>query len=298
MLCGKFNAATQKYLAKFENNVGFISQKKSDGGRVNITVDADGKVTYKSRSGNEVNLFHFFDTDFSRFPNTVFDGELIIRTSTGKPDRKASNGFYTKAVRGTISEEEAIRFNIELWDIIPLDEFNSGTGTVPYEDRLKRIMNIKFSPMVSVLESKKCSTLAECIKFYEKMRAEGEEGSIIKVANAVWQDGRGKNAIKLKAEETADLLCIGTEEGSGKYTGMIGNLVCVTSCRKLSVNPGTGLNDNDRARDPSYFVGNIIEIGYNEVIKSKGKETYSLFLPVYKQVRLDKTVANSLEELK
>lgn len=297
MLCGKYNEKTAKYLKKFENNVGFVVQKKSDGGRICVSVDFDGNVSYKSRSGNELNLFKLFDTDFSRFPGSVFDGELIIRTAEGKPDRKASNGIYTKAVRGTISKEEAAKFNIELWDMIPLNEFNAGVGTEGYEARLIKLLNIKFSPYVSIVESQKCATLEECFKFYNRMREIGEEGAIIKVADSVWSDGRSKNAIKLKAEESADLLCIGVEEGSGKYAGMIGNLVCVTSCGKLKVNPGTGLKDEDRARDPSYFIGKIVEIAYNEVIKARDRDTFSLFLPVYKQVRLDKKVANSLEEL-
>lgn len=299
MLCGKYDSKSEKYLKKFENKEGYIVQRKSDGGRINIIVDDSGNVTYRSRSGNELNLFHFFDADFSRFPNRVFDGELLIRTETGKPDRKMSNGFYTKAVRDTLTKEEASKFYIDLWDIISADEFATGLGKTSYEDRLTSLMNMSFSPRVQIVESEKCQTLETCFKFYERMRQAGEEGAIIKVASSVWEDKRSKNAIKLKAVETADLLCIGVEEGQGKYKGLIGNLICTTKCRKLITNPGSGLTDADRAKNPSEFIGKILEIQYNEVIQAKSKDAKpNLFLPIFKQVRFDKTEANTLEELK
>jgi DNA ligase-1 len=104
--------------------------------------------------------------------------------------------------------------------------------------------------------------------------------------------------VKLKAEESADLICVGVEKGAGKYANMIGNLICETSDGLLNTGVGTGLKDEDRSKDPSEFIGKIIEVAYNEVISSKGRDTKSLFLPVYKQIRFDKNVANSLKELK
>ena len=51
-------------------------------------------------------------------------------------------------------------------------------------------------------------------------------------------------------------------------------------------------------KNPDEYIGKIIEVCYNSVIGSKGKDTKSLFLPVFKSIRLDKTVANTLAELK
>lgn len=297
MLASKGDKKSMDYLEKVGGP--YIVQKKCDGGRVNVVVDSLGNVAYHSRNGSTLELFGFFDSQFSRFKNRVFDGELLVRDDTGIVDRKTGNGLYTKAVRGTLSKQEVSKMCMEVWDVIPIQEFNAGIGTIPYEMRLAELLNIPFNPgIVQVVESARGNTLKECVTFYDKMRDEGEEGAIIKTAKSVWEDRRSKNMVKMKAEETADLLCISVEEGSGKYKGMIGNLVCITSCGKLITGVGTGLKDEDRARDQTDFIGKIIEVGYNEVISSKGKDSKSLFLPVYKQVRYDKNVANSLEELK
>lgn len=298
MLASKGDKKSMDYLQKVGGP--YIVQKKCDGGRVNVCVDANGSVTYRSRNGSTLELFGFFDAQFSGFTDRVFDGELLVRTETGVADRKTGNGLYTKAVRGTLSKEEVSSMCMEIWDVIPTDEFNAGVGTEPYSTRITTLLNVNtFNPaLVQVVETKFAKTIDECVQFYDRMRDEGEEGAIIKTANSVWEDRRSKNMVKMKAEETADLLCIGVEEGSGKFKGLIGNLVCSTRCGKLVTGVGTGLVDDDRKKDPSEFIGKIIEVGYNEVISSKGKDTKSLFLPVYKQIRYDKNEANSLEELK
>lgn len=300
MLCDKFNAKTRKYLEKFENKCGFNVSLKEDGGRVLITVDHDGTVACRSRNGSELNVFGLFDADFSKYHGMVFDGELIIKNADGTPDRKKSNGIYTKLVRNTATETEVDQFTIVLWDVISLEQYLEGLGEVTYADRWESLKKVAptWSKRVKLVEGKNVKTIAECLEFYEQMRERKQEGAIIKVLDSVWEDKRSKNSVKLKAEESADLLCVGFEPGQGKYANMIGNLICETSDGLLNTGVGTGLKDEDRARDPFEFVGKIIEVAYNEVISSKGRDTKSLFLPVYKQVRFDKNVANSLKELK
>jgi len=301
MLASKFDEKAKKLIATAGVN-GLISQMKSDGGRLSVQVDSEGNVTYHSRNGNELKLFGIFDAEFSQFKGRVFDGELVIFNESGAVSRKESNGIYTKAVRGTIAKEEASRFGFVTWDTVSMEDFVCGYSAVPYSTRLSEL-NCMVGKMsagsgVSVVKTETMSTLDECIEFYDKMRAAGEEGSIIKFANMPWEDKRSKQMIKLKAEESADLLVVGVEEGSGKYAGMIGALVVETSCGKLRSSVGTGFDDEARSKDPSEYIGRIIEVAYNERITSKGRDTESLFLPVFKGIRYDKSVANSLKEMK
>lgn len=301
MLCSKFNVKTEAYLKKFEDKDAFNIGRKCDGGRCLVKVDEDGIVSYHSRNGSTLELYKQFDQQFSKFKNYVFDGELLALKADGSVEsRKVSNGLYTKCVRNTLSEAEAKTLSIVVWDGIPAAEYLAGIGTEPYSERLQYLNRLKYfwenSP-VSVVENKNVSTLAECFEFYDAMRARGEEGAIIKLNSGIWEDARSKNAVKLKAEETGDFLCTGVELGQGKYAGMIGNLICETSDGKVKFGVGTGLKDADR--DPAIlYVGKIVECKYNELITSKGKSTYSVFLPVFVQIRHDKSVANSLEELK
>lgn len=301
MLASKGDAKSMKHLAKFENKAGFIVQKKCDGGRVIVTVSDAGEVTYRSRNGNVLNLYGVFDNVFAKSKGMVFDGEVLVRTASGIADRKVGNGLYTKAVRGTLSDVEVKSFCMEVWDIVPESEYNSGLGIKPYELRLEALYNAGFnSEIVKVVDSLKVATLAECFAYYDTMRSEGEEGAIIKVADSLWEDKRSKGMVKLKADETADLICVGWEKGTGKNANKIGNLILQTSDGLLETGCGTGLSDADRERNPEDYLGKIIETGYNEVIASKDpkKTTKSLFLPVFKQIRYDKNVANKLSELK
>ena len=114
----------------------------------------------------------------------------------------------------------------------------------------------------------------------------------------MWEDRRSKYIVKMKAVNDADLLCVDVELGQGKFEGMVGALVCQTSDGLLRVRIGTGLKDDDRAKDPAYYVGKIIEMQYNEIITQKDRDIKCMFLPVYVKVRLDRTKANKLDELK
>ena len=299
MLCDKFNEKTRTYLEKFENKCGYNVSCKEDGGRVLVTVDADGVVAARSRNGSELNVFHLFDNDFKNFPGQVFDGELIIKNPDGTPDRKRSNGLYNKLVRNTATKEEVDLFTIILWDIVPLDQYLLGVGTVPYSDRWISLNKIAstWSRRVRLIEGKNVQTIDECLEFYEQMRDRKQEGAVIKVLNSVWEDKRSKNSVKLKNESEGDFLCTGIEEGQGKYVGMIGALVCEDSTGQLNFSVGTGLKDEDRQKDPNEYIGKIIEVKFNEVITSKNKTTSSLFLPVFSTVRFDKKIANSISEL-
>ena len=302
MLASKGDKKSFDYLESLVGKDNFIVQTKCDGGRVNVIVDGGGKVTYRSRNGSELNLHGFFDEQFKGFVGFVFDGELLARDlENGIVDRKTGNGLYTKAVRGTLSKAEAGQLCMVVWDIVPSNEFLAGKGTISYRDRLNNLLTCaeKFNPaLVSVVESKFVNNLKDVQDFYTVMRDRGEEGAIVKVASSRWEDSRSKNMVKMKAEETCDALVIGVEEGSGKYAGMIGSLICTSSCGQLVFNVGSGFKDEDRTKPADYYMGKIVEVAYNEIITSKNKTTKSLFLPIYKQVRFDKNVANSIEELK
>jgi ATP-dependent DNA ligase len=297
MLASKYDDKGKKYLVS-KAKEGFIVSLKLDGGRVAVKVNADGGVSYFSRAGNELNLFGTFDHLFSHTKNTVFDGELIVKSTTGTEARTVSNGLYTKAVRGTLSKEESESFSIVVWDAVPEDKFNVGFDSTPYRERLKNLNSYMLSDVrATVVECEHVYSLDECESFYERMISRGEEGAIIKTANMPWEDKRSKNMVKMKKSDPMDALCIGYEEGTGKYAGKIGSLICQSSCSGIKFNVGTGLNDSDREKDPAEYIGKIVEVHYNEIISSKDRDTKSLFLPVFKGIRYDLNKANSLAEM-
>lgn len=279
---------------------GYIVQTKMDGGRAMATVNDDGTVNVRSRNGKALVLHGFFDTVLSKFPGYVFDGELVVLSGTGVEDRKTGNGFFTKAVRGTITQQEASRFRYVVWDMIPLADFNAGKSEVPYKDRLNKLIDAQslMTPgIVLLVQSRVVSTLREAEIFYSEMLERGEEGAILKFADMPWEDRRSKKMIKLKEEKDIDAEVIGVTEHT-KVSGWVGSLTCKTADGLVQFDVGSGFTEADRQKPFEHYFGKIVKCKYNAVISSKNSTTKSLFLPIFVEVRYDKLVANNLGDLK
>jgi ATP-dependent DNA ligase len=297
-----------------------IAQIKIDGLRFNAHVNGK-KVEYFSGSGKPMEIHGVLDNYFLELVNLmpkesqqpyVFDSELLVMDEEGKPlPREVGNGIASKAIKGTMALLEAQQLYAVVWDIIPLEAFRAGYCSMPYSQRFE-IVNVLISKAkefalqeqlnfdVHVCQTwmVKDSTAAQVL--FEDLLAKGQEGIVVKDPEGPWEDKRATHQIKYKAEETADMRCTGTYKGEPgtKYENFIGGLeletedgICKTKC-------GSGLSDEQRRMDPSEFVGNIVEIFYNCKIKDKTKGTDSLFLPIFRNLRLDKTKANTFKELK
>lgn len=278
-----------------------IAQKKYDGARMHLKRVGNTSVAV-SRNGKTYELLGetlYYTAKSMMCDGEEWDGELVFVDHNGNYlDRKTSNGLATKAIRGTLSEEEAKRARFIVWDIV------DRSSKISYNDRLDVLETCFsasgcFSKFV-LAEYEVVHSLEEAEAFFQKMLALGEEGAVLKNANGVWVPTRTKDMGKMKAEEEADLLCYGIELGEvgSKYEGMIGALKCKTRDDKLFVSVGTGLSDADRALDHDAFVGKIVTVRYNQLIKDKNRDTMSLFLPRLIEVREDKSEANFIHELK
>lgn len=297
MLSEKYDEKTAENIKEGKDAI--IVQLKADGGRVEIVVDERGIVTCYSRNGNILLTHGVFDAMFSRYPGRVFDGELLVIDDMGVNDRKTGNGIFNKAVRGTISAAEAAKFHVMLWDVIPLNDWRAGFCSVPYKNRLTALIEYQstMNPgKTSVIESKVVSTWAEVQKFYDLKIAEKQEGAMVKSVDMIWENKRSKHCLKLKEVKDATLRCVGVLPHS-KHPDQIGSLECMTECGKLEVSIGSGLTEEDRKRDPSYFIGNLIDMQYNSLIKRRDSSMVSMFLPRYVNLRLDQNQADTLEKL-
>lgn len=289
-------------------------QTKLDGMRFNAIVDVKANnVEYRSRNGKEVFVNNpLLDAAFIKMAmnigmsGVVFDGELLVVDASGKYlDRKTGNGILNKAVKGTIKPEEVLQVRAVLWDMIPTQYFRAGRCDVDYETRLGTLdtavdnlgENLKY--LVSVVKTKLVDTLYQARREFEKLYAAGEEGIILKDISAPWEDKRAKHQIKFKGELECDLICVGWEEGTGKNKGKLGALVLTSSDASVNVSVGTGLTDSIRASlKPQDVLNKVVAIKYNARIKSKDREADSLFLPVFVEIREDKTEADASKDIK
>lgn len=274
-----------------------IAQTKMDGMRFNAIVE-NGAVQYRSRAGKELDLFGVLDSDIMSLTaeqSYVLDGELLMVGADGRPmDRKTGNGLLTKFQKGTGTAALAQQVRAVVWDIIPLFCFRKGSCSgVGYRDRLNMLTTEKLT-RASIVTTHVVKSMEEAQALYQQKLLEGEEGLVLKDPAGPWENKRAKHQVKMKAELEADLYCAGVTAGTGKYQGKIGSLECHSNGGTVVVNVGTGLNDEERSWDPKEFVGKIVSVKYNALITDKKTGQKSLFLPVFVEIRDDKTQPDSL----
>lgn len=295
-----------------------LAQTKMDGMRANIIMDSeDNKIEIRSRNGKTIELHGVFDDyvktmfyktpsvdDLSAFHSGVIDGELVVLNDDMNEilDRKTGNGILNKAVKGTISKEEALRVRMVAWDLIPLNDFKNGESKIPYFDRLE-VLGIRMTEthnvsevgsLIKIVGTMPVDDIDQANELFQAALADGEEGIILKNGDSPWEDKRSKYQVKMKAELEADLLVIDWIEGHGRLKGMMGSVTCQSADKLLEVNVGSGFNDEDRKMNPDDIIGKIITVKYNEIIQDKKKKKKSLFLPIFQEIRLDKSKADIL----
>jgi DNA ligase-1 len=336
-------------LPKDGNEIEFpcFSQIKSDGMFVNVVCN-DKAVEVFSRNGKPIpldakGLIKSFN--HSLYENWVFNGELLVYEN-GKPlNRQTGNGLISslaKKVQTELNLEEKIataksekaraklqeelndnyaewaktdaNIVMHIWDLLPVENWISGdTYEVKYKDRFATLVSMFDSSdeKVQLIETIVCDSLEEIQNHYNKVREEGEEGTIIKNFHGFWENKTSKNQIKQKAEKEVELICIGWNPGdpSSEFKEGIGSLIMESSCGRVKVNV-SGLKRHERGLQPKdaedltlgleripgfdfdKYNGKIFTVRYNEVLTKKDSDIVSLFLPRIVEERMDKSIAD------
>lgn len=294
MLCSPFE---QKLVDKIKFPA--YVQLKMDGMRFNAVV-MNGVCEFFSRNGKEIQLLGNLEQEFIALANgnnVVFDGELLVNDKGVVLDRQTGNGILNKANKGTISIDEARKVHATLWDVIPFSDFVNGKCTQNYQIRFSVLQSLSLPKKIHLVESKVVATYEEAQKLFEAYLADGQEGIILKDMNGIWEDKRSKGQIKFKGELECDLKIVGIEEGTGKYAGMLGAILCESADGVIKVSVGSGFTDEQRKTYGKEIIDKIAAIKYNMRIKNKAGEE-SLFLPIVLEIRDDKEVADSSENIK
>jgi len=287
-------------------------QLKLDGMRFNAIVKGE-VVEYRSRNGKELTIPNkTFDMPFitmAKFygEDMVFDGELLVVDAAGKPvNRQTGNGILSKSIKGTMGVQEAVNVRATLWDAITFEKFSQGIDKEPYSARMAKLSNAisymrgqkgQIGHYIDLVWNKQVNDIATAQKIFEKFLSEGQEGTILKSKDGIWEDKRSKTQIKFKGELECELKVVDWEEGTGKNVGRLGALVCESSDGVIRVNVGSGYSDEQRDEYTKKVIGKIITVKYNARIKDRsGVE--SLFLPVFIELREDKDTAESSKSIK
>ena len=305
--CMLASAYSEKALE--EMNFPAYSQTKMDGMRCNIIVHRDGGVEVRSRQGKLFETHGVFDEEALKIRDyidqhnegwyVVLDGELLAHDSNMNPlPRQISNGICNKANKGTITELEAQKLTLVVWDYIPEPVFSGDVeDPLMYSERYDMLYNLFCDEALSrfmLVETVDVANIDEARVHYREMIADGQEGTIVKDKSVGWSNTRSKLTVKFKEIRDIDLRVTAWNEGTGKNKGLLGALTAETEDGKIRVNIGTGFSDEQRKTfTEEYVIGKIVEIEYNQRITSEGRDYDSLFLPRFIELREDKDHANS-----
>ena len=257
---------------------------KYDGVRV-IAFIKDGDVILKTRQGKALRIDSLVNA-MRDMPEGVYDGELV--DGDGKmAGRSTISGSVTKCIRGTADDISGYTYCI--FDYVKTDEWDNKRGQSDYGERYRSLTDIihKYGTGVGIIRADQIvlRSQAEVDGMYEDLVDRGYEGLILRYPENLYTWARTPLLIKKKAIKDCVLTCVDVKEGTGKYEGLIGALVCKGKVedKHVSVSLGTGLSDHDREEAHEYFVGHKVEAQYNDVVQAKDRTDYSLFLPRFKR---------------
>lgn len=300
------NLDTPKALKMLPDRI--VTQYKIDGYRLNIHVLKSGEVLIRTRNGKIVTGYNDLESEAKeKLPRGyVYDGEIVapellewISTNSVSNDGSiiANRDLFSEVMSHAFSKEENKQGVFNLFDMVPIKEWNSQKTTETYEERLFNIENlvkpldlkhILIVPTSRIYLKNNPDDLKEIVETFHYFLSIGWEGLMIKNVDSVYEFKRSKNLLKMKLMDTIDLPVVDIFEGTGKYQGMMGGVY--VDYKGYQVGVGSGWNDEQRQRywdNPNEILGKTIEIAYQAETKNKNGGL-SLSFPVVKQIRVDK----------
>ena len=275
--------------SKFEGKIkGKVSMSLKMDGIRNSALIEKGNIKHISRQGKIVdgleeinNALREFDLD-----GYFVDGELIRINKEGIP---SDDNFRltTKIVNSKSFYKEGLEFVV--FDIVPIEDYYMGKSGLTYEKRFQLMEELIGEGNEFIRLVPKFGITDDVNEIYEKLHevtSNGDEGIMLNTLSGVYTFGkRPKDILKVKKMQTCDIRCLRVEEGTGKYKGKLGKIICNYKGYELGV--GSGFTDEERVfywNNPDEIVGKIIEVQYFEESKNE-KGELSVRFPVFKYVR-------------
>lgn len=298
---------TDKIKAKFAKLPYFFCQSKEDGQFSYMIKRYNEAPVNMSRAGSIYPTWLSEKLAVGLPDGFVLAGEMLVHENGKILNRQEGNGILNSILSGDGKKfnQSTISVHFVAWDMLTTDEFDNSYSSREYKKRLEQLdklltkANIR-PPCITLVNTWKVKSIAEAMKIQNEHLARKEEGTVWKAPDMLWRDCQSGDPLQVKAKLVfeADFKITGIFEGEGKYAGMCGGFNVETSDGLIKFNVGTGLSDAQRAEywanDPT---GKIAAIEGNDIVTSEGKSTESVFLPVLVEVREDKKVADTRDEV-
>jgi DNA ligase-1 len=233
-------------------------------------------------------------------------GELLIWDINAKKylSRKTGNGMLNSCLQDGDFDSKNYDVHVVVWDYVPIENWVKQTDyNVAYSIRFTKLINkIKELGLTKIVPIN-CEVVyskAEALAVYRKLRQAGEEGAVLKNPDMIWEDATSKDQVKMKVVFEIEVEITGFNPGNGKNEKYFGSIAGKSADGLLTLNAG-GITDDDRKHIHSIMdqlIGKIMTVEGNDLTDSEGKDTLSVFLPRFIEIRLDKTTANTMDEIK
>lgn len=287
------------YLIVEKNKDNNILTFKSRSGKVfnqlDILIDKLISTTRKMKYGINKGLLENIDESF------VLMGELrVFEEDHSIMNRQKGNGILTSCLYGTADVEYLDRIFYTIWDYLSLEDFNRHESDISYSDRFFkasiRVSSVDDDRILRLIPSLYVNSKKEANDFYLKMVNEGEEGAIIKNRLSLWKNNTSRDMIKMKPIIEVEMKIVGFTKHLKKPEWM-GAIELESSDGKVKCLCGSGFTEDDRGIDWKKNIGKIVSIETEGLIRDKKSDIFSLYLPVFIEIRNDKRKANSLKEI-
>lgn len=244
---------------KGQNVGGWLASEKLDG----VRAYWDGR-NLRSRNGKILAVPEGWS---AHFPPFALDGELY--TARGEFE-KIQSIVMDKMPSATAWSE--VKFYV-------FDVPETSGGLLERLSELEKFIakNPQAGQNLKIIKQVKVKDNSEFEAFAEHIVAKGGEGAVAREPNAPYERKRSKNALKYKKFKDAECVVVAHKVGQGKFSGLLGSVVCENLSDKKRFKIGSGFSDKERANPPK--IGSVITYKYQN-LTAKGLPRFPVFLRV------------------
>jgi hypothetical protein len=238
---------------------------KWDGNYATVIVDGQGLPIFTTSGG------HVYDHNKPTIFETAPIGFVYIVERIGT-DGKLGDRVNCN-LKGPRGMQTSYGHSYKIHDMIKLSDYDRGISGEAYMHRRERLHKSFEEQHIALDEL--VHNMEELNTLLNKAVRNGYEGVMGKCPHWLWKSTKSRTVdiLKYKKRPTVDLLCIGVNEGTKKYEGLIGSLRLKDSKGRI-VDVGSGMSDEQRYLNPSYFIGKVVEVFYEQILDTYIQPTF------------------------
>ena len=140
---------------------------------------------------------------------------------------------------------------------------------------LKRWLEKNPNGFIQIIPQKLCRGSEHLKEMLDGVEKKGAEGLVVRDPDASYLGKRSSRSLKVKSFRDDECVVIGYTNGAGKFTGLVGALLCRWQDKVLKI--GSGLSQEERENPP--HIGSKITFKYNGFTR-KGNPKFPVFLRI------------------